>query len=93
MRPLGIEGAWVLEPKVFPDDRGSFHEWFRGNEFRAATGQDLNLAQANCSLADSPSRVTGPFVTSGRGPRSSLRGAGRVPTIRCPHDPAGGCLL
>lgn len=51
MRPLGIEGAWVLEPKVFPDDRGSFHEWFRGAEFREATGQDLNLAQANCSVS------------------------------------------
>ncbi|MET7696431.1 dTDP-4-dehydrorhamnose 3,5-epimerase [Streptomyces sp. NPDC005485] len=51
MRPLGIEGAWVLEPKVFPDDRGSFHEWFRGAEFRAAAGQDLNLAQANCSVS------------------------------------------
>ncbi|MFI7406230.1 dTDP-4-dehydrorhamnose 3,5-epimerase [Streptomyces sp. NPDC049541] len=51
MRPLGIDGAWVLEPKVFPDDRGSFHEWFRGAEFREATGQDLNLAQANCSVS------------------------------------------
>src|SRR3954449_9971108 len=51
MRPLGIEGAWVLEPKVFPDERGSFHEWFRGAEFRAATGQDLTLAQANCSIS------------------------------------------
>ncbi|WP_327667491.1 dTDP-4-dehydrorhamnose 3,5-epimerase [Streptomyces sp. NBC_00485] len=51
MRPLGIEGAWVLEPKVFPDDRGSFHEWFRGPGFREATGQDLNLAQANCSVS------------------------------------------
>jgi len=51
VRPLGIDGAWVLEPKVFPDDRGSFHEWFRGAEFREATGQDLNLAQANCSVS------------------------------------------
>ncbi|MFI6564241.1 dTDP-4-dehydrorhamnose 3,5-epimerase [Streptomyces sp. NPDC050534] len=51
MRPLGIEGAWVLEPKVFPDDRGSFHEWFRGAEFREVTGQNLNLAQANCSIS------------------------------------------
>ncbi|MFE7853342.1 dTDP-4-dehydrorhamnose 3,5-epimerase [Streptomyces sp. NPDC057403] len=51
MRPLDIEGAWILEPKVFPDDRGSFHEWFRGADFRAATGQDLNLAQANCSVS------------------------------------------
>ncbi|MEY9996693.1 dTDP-4-dehydrorhamnose 3,5-epimerase [Streptomyces sp. V4I8] len=51
MRSLGIEGAWALEPKVFPDDRGSFHEWYRGAEFRAATGYDLSLAQANCSVS------------------------------------------
>ncbi|GGU31053.1 dTDP-4-dehydrorhamnose 3,5-epimerase [Streptomyces coeruleorubidus] len=51
MRPLGIEGAWVLEPKVFLDDRGSFHEWYRSAEFREATGYDLSLAQANCSVS------------------------------------------
>ncbi|MBD0839607.1 dTDP-4-dehydrorhamnose 3,5-epimerase [Streptomyces sp. TRM68416] len=51
MRSLGIEGAWVLEPKVFPDERGSFHEWYRGSEFREATGHDLALAQANCSVS------------------------------------------
>jgi dTDP-4-dehydrorhamnose 3,5-epimerase len=51
MRPLGIEGAWVLEPKVFPDERGSFHEWYRGADFREATGYDLSLAQANCSVS------------------------------------------
>ncbi|MEV0091507.1 dTDP-4-dehydrorhamnose 3,5-epimerase [Streptomyces sp. NPDC050738] len=51
MRPLSIEGAWVHEPKVFPDDRGSFHEWFRGADFREATGQDLDLVQANCSVS------------------------------------------
>ncbi|MBK3625488.1 dTDP-4-dehydrorhamnose 3,5-epimerase [Streptomyces sp. MBT49] len=51
MRPLGIEGAWVLEPRVLPDGRGSFHEWFREPEFRAATGHGLGLAQANCSVS------------------------------------------
>jgi dTDP-4-dehydrorhamnose 3,5-epimerase len=51
VRPLEIEGAWVLEPKVFPDERGSFHEWYRGAEFREATGYDLDLAQANCSVS------------------------------------------
>lgn len=51
MRSLGIEGAWALEPKVFPDDRGRFHEWYRGEEFREATGYDLALAQANCSVS------------------------------------------
>ena len=51
MRQLDIADAWVLEPKVFPDDRGSFHEWYRGAEFREATGYDLSLAQANCSVS------------------------------------------
>jgi dTDP-4-dehydrorhamnose 3,5-epimerase len=51
VRQLGIGGAWVLEPQVFPDDRGSFHEWYRGAEFREATGYDLGLAQANCSVS------------------------------------------
>ncbi|WP_425577998.1 dTDP-4-dehydrorhamnose 3,5-epimerase [Streptomyces glaucus] len=46
-----MTGAWILEPKVFPDDRGSFHEWYRGREFREATGYDLSLAQANCSVS------------------------------------------
>lgn len=51
MRPLSIEGAWIDEPKVFPDDRGSFHEWFRAPEFQEATGHHLSLAQANCSVS------------------------------------------
>ncbi|QIQ04857.1 dTDP-4-dehydrorhamnose 3,5-epimerase [Streptomyces liangshanensis] len=51
MRPLSIEGAWIHEPKVFPDERGSFHEWFRAADFREATGQDLDLAQANYSVS------------------------------------------
>ncbi|MGW6470389.1 dTDP-4-dehydrorhamnose 3,5-epimerase [Streptomyces nigra] len=51
MRPLGIDGAWVLEPQLFEDDRGTFHEWYRGGQFREATGHDLTLAQANCSVS------------------------------------------
>jgi dTDP-4-dehydrorhamnose 3,5-epimerase len=51
MRPLDIDGAWVLEPKVFPDERGGFHEWYRAAEFQEATGYALALAQANCSVS------------------------------------------
>ncbi|MFJ9004211.1 dTDP-4-dehydrorhamnose 3,5-epimerase [Streptomyces canus] len=51
MKPLSIEGAWVHEPSVFPDERGSFHEWFRGADFRESTGHSLSLAQANCSVS------------------------------------------
>ncbi|SHL00042.1 dTDP-4-dehydrorhamnose 3,5-epimerase [Actinacidiphila paucisporea] len=52
MRQLGISGAWVHEPKVFQDSRGSFHEWFREADFAAATGRSLTLAQANCSVSE-----------------------------------------
>ncbi|MFD4529313.1 dTDP-4-dehydrorhamnose 3,5-epimerase [Streptomyces sp. NPDC058470] len=51
MRELSIAGAWVHEPKIFPDDRGSFHEWFKGADFTESTGHGLNLAQANCSVS------------------------------------------
>ncbi|MCK8676745.1 dTDP-4-dehydrorhamnose 3,5-epimerase [Streptomyces lichenis] len=51
MRELGIEGAWIMEPRVFTDPRGSFHEWFRAPELREAAGHGLDLAQANCSVS------------------------------------------
>ena len=51
MRPLSIEGAWVMEPRVFKDGRGSFHEWFKEDAFTAATGCPPVLAQANCSVS------------------------------------------
>ncbi|MFB6986245.1 dTDP-4-dehydrorhamnose 3,5-epimerase [Streptomyces sp. NPDC056304] len=51
MRQLSIAGAWVHEPKVFPDSRGSFHEWFKASELSEAAGHTLRLAQANCSVS------------------------------------------
>ncbi|MGW3658501.1 dTDP-4-dehydrorhamnose 3,5-epimerase family protein [Streptomyces sp. NPDC005151] len=51
MRQLSLEGAWVHEPKVFPDTRGSFHEWFRASELSEAAGHGLQLAQANFSVS------------------------------------------
>ncbi|MFE7430543.1 dTDP-4-dehydrorhamnose 3,5-epimerase family protein, partial [Streptomyces sp. NPDC057545] len=51
MRPLSIEGSWIHEPTVFPDDRGSVHELLQGRTLRGALGQDLRLAQANCSIS------------------------------------------
>ncbi len=49
MRPLGIEGAWVDTPKVFADNRGRFHEWFKNERFHESIGHGLRLEQANCS--------------------------------------------
>ncbi|MEV7677644.1 dTDP-4-dehydrorhamnose 3,5-epimerase [Streptomyces sp. NPDC088341] len=51
MRQLSVKGAWVQEPKVFPDSRGSFHEWFKASDFTGSTGHSLQLAQANCSVS------------------------------------------
>jgi dTDP-4-dehydrorhamnose 3,5-epimerase len=51
MKPLSIEGAWVTEPPVFPDDRGSFVAWFASEEFQQAVGHDFALRQANCSVS------------------------------------------
>lgn len=49
MRPLSIEGAWVETPRVFTDNRGRFHEWFKEQRFHESTSRRLRLAQANCS--------------------------------------------
>jgi dTDP-4-dehydrorhamnose 3,5-epimerase len=51
VNPLGIEGAWVFTPRVHADDRGSFFEAFRGQEFAADLGYRLDVAQVNCSVS------------------------------------------
>src|SRR5215469_13905553 len=48
---LSIEGAWLYTPRQFPDDRGSFLEAFRGEEFAADLGYRLDIAQVNCSVS------------------------------------------
>jgi dTDP-4-dehydrorhamnose 3,5-epimerase len=51
MDSLGIDGAWVYAPQVHRDDRGHFVEAFRGDEFAAALGHRLDVAQVNCSVS------------------------------------------
>lgn len=51
MDPMGIEGAWTFQPRIYADNRGDFHEWFRGDEFFHELGYRLELAQANCSVS------------------------------------------
>jgi dTDP-4-dehydrorhamnose 3,5-epimerase len=51
MDALGIEGAWVVTPRIHRDSRGSFLEWFRGEDFAAATGYRFGLAQGNLSVS------------------------------------------
>jgi dTDP-4-dehydrorhamnose 3,5-epimerase len=49
--PLEIEGAWVVESKVWNDDRGLFQEWYKREEILHATGLDFSVHQANFSLS------------------------------------------
>lgn len=46
---LPIKGAWVYTPRVFGDDRGTFHEWFRAEQFTEHLGYHFEVAQANLS--------------------------------------------
>jgi len=48
---LAIEGAWVFEPPVFPDERGVFAAPYQGAAFRGATGFELTVAQTNHSVS------------------------------------------
>lgn len=48
---LSVEGAWTFTPRQFRDDRGVFLAWFGEEAFSSATGHDLRLAQANCSVS------------------------------------------
>jgi dTDP-4-dehydrorhamnose 3,5-epimerase len=51
MEPIGIDGAWIFTPRIHRDDRGSFLEWFRGDELAGLLGYRPDIAQGNCSLS------------------------------------------
>src|SRR5947209_18016268 len=51
VEPLPIAGAWVLTPKQYGDDRGTFLEWFRADHLEAATGRAFAVRQANHSVS------------------------------------------
>jgi len=50
--PLTIEGAWLAESSVWPDERGFFREWFKKDEIRNSTGIDFDAKQANFSVSN-----------------------------------------
>ncbi len=47
--PAAIPDVFILEPKVFGDERGFFFESFNRQAFRDATGLDLDFVQDNHS--------------------------------------------
>ena len=51
LTPLGIKGAWLAESSVWNDERGSFQEWFKGEEIFRVTGFKFSVEQANISVS------------------------------------------
>ena len=51
LTPLGIDGAWLCEPPIFPDDRGVFVEWLRSDQLAEATGRRFDVVQGNHSIS------------------------------------------
>lgn len=49
--PTEFSGLWIIDPVRFGDERGYFCETFRKDEFRAATGLDVDFVQDNESLS------------------------------------------
>jgi dTDP-4-dehydrorhamnose 3,5-epimerase len=47
--PTAIADVFLLEPKVFGDERGFFYESFNEKAFREATGVDVRFVQDNHS--------------------------------------------
>jgi dTDP-4-dehydrorhamnose 3,5-epimerase len=48
---LAIPDAYLITPRQFNDDRGTFLEWYRFERLEAVVGHPLRLAQANCSIS------------------------------------------
>ncbi|MBR1574680.1 MAG: dTDP-4-dehydrorhamnose 3,5-epimerase [Bacteroidales bacterium] len=46
-----IEGLLILEPRVFPDDRGYFFESFNARDFARQTGLQVDFVQDNESCS------------------------------------------
>ena len=49
--PLNIEGVWLHTPKVWPDDRGKFHEVFKLSSIAKQLGRDFHVKQVNQSTS------------------------------------------
>ena len=46
-----IEGCFILKPRIFEDERGSFFESFNKKTFAEVTGLDLDFVQDNQSVS------------------------------------------
>ncbi len=46
-----LKGCFILEPKIFEDNRGYFFESFNQNTFNSLIGENINFIQDNESLS------------------------------------------
>ncbi|OYX59359.1 MAG: dTDP-4-dehydrorhamnose 3,5-epimerase [Micrococcales bacterium 32-70-13] len=51
IRELSIAGAFEVTPRQFPDDRGTFFEWYRFDALADVVGHPLTLRQGNGSIS------------------------------------------
>lgn len=51
IEPLAIEGAYVITPRQFPDDRGVFMEGFRADKLAEHLGHQMQVVQTNISVS------------------------------------------
>jgi dTDP-4-dehydrorhamnose 3,5-epimerase len=49
--PLSIEGVWLHTPRVWPDERGTFHEVFKLSQISEQLGRDFQVKQVNQSTS------------------------------------------
>lgn len=47
-----LKGCFILEPKIFKDDRGYFYESFNSARFNEGIEQDINFVQDNQSFSN-----------------------------------------
>jgi dTDP-4-dehydrorhamnose 3,5-epimerase len=72
---LSIPGLFVLESPVWSDDRGSFREWFKDEDFKEA-GVEFHARQANLSLS---------MKNVVRGLHYSMAPEGQAKVVTCAH--------
>lgn len=46
-----LKGCFIIEPRVFEDERGYFFESFNKNQFNKAIGEEVSFVQDNQSLS------------------------------------------
>ena len=46
-----LQGCFILEPKIFADERGYFMESFNESHFQKALGIDIHFVQDNQSFS------------------------------------------